>query len=280
MENLALVTLSLLLFTTFLSYRGFRQPGLLERYAFNVNAIFFYKDYKRLFTAGFIHAGWVHLLFNMVALFAFGGEVEKLAGPWLFLLIYAASLLGGSLLALYINRNAGSYTALGASGAVTGLIFFNIALFPSGQIGFMFVPIHLPAWLFGTLYMLLSIAGIRNKAGNIGHDAHLGGAIAGVLAAIIIFPHTAREHLPIIALLLIIPAVFMYFVLSKPDLLLVEKPFDKNKGILNHEDKYNTSRRDLERELDRILDKISSKGMDSLSKKEKDRLDSFSKKER
>src|SRR5688572_9684316 len=136
MENLALVTLSLLLFTILSSYRGFREPGFIEKYSLNVNAIFFYKDYKRLFTSGFIHAGWVHLLFNMVALFAFGGAVEKLAGPWLFLLIYAASLLAGSLLALYINRNAASYSALGASGAVTGLIFFNIALFPSGQIGF------------------------------------------------------------------------------------------------------------------------------------------------
>lgn len=277
MEDLALITLSLLLFTIIVSYRGFREPGFIEKYSLNTNAIFFYKDYKRVFTSGFIHANWIHLLFNMVALYAFGGEVEKLTGPWLFLGIYAASLLAGSLLALYINRNVSEYSAIGASGAVTGLIFFNIALFPSGQIGFMFVPMQLPGWLFGTLYMLLSIAGIRNRAGNIGHEAHLGGAIAGVLAAIILFPHTAREHLPVIALLLIIPAVFMYFVLSKPDLLLVEKPFDKNKGVMNHEDKYNTSRRERDRELDRLLDKISSRGINSLSKNEKERLDNLSK---
>jgi membrane associated rhomboid family serine protease len=276
METLASITILLLVVTVFLSYKGFREPAFLERYFFNVSSILFYRDYKRLITSGFVHANWMHLLFNMVALFAFGAEVEKLTSMWLFPVIYFACLIAGNLLALYINRNLADYTALGASGAISGLIFFTIALFPSGQIGFMFVPFAVPAWLFGTLYMLVTMGGIRFRSGNIGHEAHLGGSIAGVIAAILIYPQAAQQHFLIIALLLVLPGIFIYFLLTKPDLLLVEKPFDKNKGVFNHEDKYNTSKRERERELDLLLDKISSKGIQSLSKKEKEKLDNYS----
>ena len=92
------------------------------------------------------------------------------------------------MLSLFIHRNQGDYDSVGASGAVTGIIFASIALFPGMHIGLLFIPISIPAWLFGLVYVLYSIYGIRSGRNNIGHDAHLGGAMIGLIIAIIMQP--------------------------------------------------------------------------------------------
>src|ERR1051326_8640273 len=150
----SLITLLLVVVTCIFSYIGLRDPFFMERYWFDVDKVLIQKDYKRLITSGFLHLNWWHLIFNMIALLAFGGMLEGMIGIVKFLLIYFASLLGGNLFALWVHKNNGDYSSVGASGAVNGVVFSMIALFPNMGIGFFFIPASIPAWVFGIAYML------------------------------------------------------------------------------------------------------------------------------
>src|SRR3954454_18030029 len=108
----------LILLNLIISYRGFRDRGFFDRYSFIVDAVARQKDYKRLFTAGFLHVNWMHLIFNMLALYFFGSSMEAYLGGAEYLLIYVAGLLGGNLLSLTIHKFNSSYSTVGASGAV------------------------------------------------------------------------------------------------------------------------------------------------------------------
>ena len=116
-----------------------------------------------MFTSGFLHVNWMHLIFNMIALYFFSGSLELYLGPLRFLLIYFASLVGGDALSLFIHRNDSDYDSVGASAGVTGVIFASIALFPGMRIGLLFLPLAIPGWLFGLVYILYSIYGIRSR---------------------------------------------------------------------------------------------------------------------
>lgn len=269
MENLGIGGLLLLLLTVFVSYKGFNNPAFFDQHKFQVGRILGLKEYQRLVTSAFLHGSWTHLLFNMASLYFFSGIVNLYVGPFNFLLIYLASLLGGSLLALYINRNNSSYSAIGASGAVCGIIFAAIALDPSREIGLLLIPYYIPGWLFGFAYILISIWGIKNKTSNIGHEAHLGGAITGMLSAIIMVPEALRMHY-ISILLILLPAVaFLIYLIKNPSFIVTGQIFERAYPYQTIEDRYNAEKRRKERELDLLLDKISERGIESLSKKEK-----------
>lgn len=261
-----------------ISYSGFINHSFFDGYKFEVDSILVKKDYKRLITSGFLHVGWVHLIFNMLSLYFFSGAIEDNLGGLNFLIIYFASLIGGDLLSLYIHRNHGNYSAVGASGAVSGIIFASIALFPGMGIGFFGLPFSIPAWLYGVLYIAFSIYGIRSNKDNIGHDAHLGGALIGMLVALLIEPAAiAGNYLTI--LLIALPAIiFIYLIITRPQILLIDNFYfktHKNHYSIDHQ--YNEARHHEQQEVDRILDKISRKGMSSLSKKEKEKLEAYSK---
>src|SRR5919106_1088002 len=130
------IALLIIIVTAFISYRGLNSHRFLERYTFEVEKVLLYKDYKRLVTSGFVHLSWLHLILNMVTLLLFSSAIENYLGAVKFLLIYFGSLVGGNLLALFIHRNHADYSSVGASGAVNGVIFATIALFPGMGIGF------------------------------------------------------------------------------------------------------------------------------------------------
>lgn len=266
----------ILLLTGFMSWKGISNPAYLNRYAFHIDSILVHKDYKRLVTSGFIHAGWMHLFFNMITLYCFSDALESLLGLPTVLGLYLGSLIGGNLLALYIHRNHGDYSAVGASGAVSGLVFASIALFPGIELRLFLIPYAIPGWLFGLAYVAYSIYGIKSQRDNIGHEAHLGGGLVGMAMAIALHPHILQEnYLPILVITL--PAVaFLYIIISRPYTLMVDKPFGKRTDLLTVEDRYHTSKIERERELDRLLEKIHQKGISSLTKKEKETLDQFS----
>lgn len=159
------------------SYKGFSNNTFLDGYKFEVDKILISKEYKRLITSGFLHVSWMHLIFNMLSLYAFSGLLEYHIGELSFLVIYLTSMVGGNLLALFVHRNHGDYSAVGASGAVCGVIFASIALFPGMELGFFGIPISLPSWLYGIIYVAFSIYGIKSSRDNIGHEAHLGGVL-------------------------------------------------------------------------------------------------------
>lgn len=276
MEEIGFFGLILIGANILISYKGFKSIVYFDKYKFMIDAILIGKDYKRIATSGFLHVGWSHLIFNMISLYIFSGLVESNMGMLNFLLIYFASLIGGGLLSLYIHRNHGDYSAVGASGAVSGLVFASIALFPGLELGLIMIPGSIPSWLFGLLYIAISIYGIKSDRGNIGHDAHLGGALIGMLTAILLEPSVLKINYLPISLVLIPTFVFIYLILTRPHILIINKPmFTDAPKYIDPKIKWNEEKRNKELSIDQILDKINMKGIDSLTEKERKQLEEF-----
>lgn len=278
MNNIGFIGLILIAANVAISYRGFTNSSFLDGYKFEVDKILINKDYKRLISSGFLHVSWTHLIFNMLSLYAFSELLVSQIGDLNYLIIYFTSLIAGNLFALYIHRHHGDYSAVGASGAVCGLIFASIALFPGLGIGFFGLPFSIPSWLYGILYIAYSFYGIKSQKDNIGHEAHLGGALMGMIVALLIRPHSITEnYIPI--LLISIPTIaFIILIIRKPHTLYIDNLYFKthaNQYDIDH--KYNEQKMNEQNELDTLLDKISRKGIDSLSNKEKQRLEELSK---
>lgn len=269
----------LIVSTILFSYKGFRNDSFFEKNKFEVERLLVYKEYKRLVSSGFLHVGWTHLIFNMLSLYVFSGAMENNLGELKFLLIYFSSLLGGNLLSLFIHRAHGDYSSVGASGAISGIIFASIALFPENSIGFFGIPFYIPGWLYGIIYTAFSIYGIRSGKDNIGHEAHLGGALVGMATALIMYPAAFMENYITILVIAIPTIVFIYLITTRPHILLVDNLFYKtHKNYYSIDHKYNDERNNAQKEIDRILDKISRRGMSSLTGSEKEKLKEYSKK--
>ncbi|MFB9078338.1 rhomboid family intramembrane serine protease [Flavobacterium procerum] len=258
------------------SYKGFNDKVFYDKYKFKVDKILINKEYYRLISSSFLHIDWQHLCFNMLSLYFFFGLVEAQLGIPQFLILYFASMIGGDLLALFIHRNHGDYSAVGASGAVCGIIFASIALFPGIGIVLFFV-VSIPAWLYGILYVAYAIYGIKSQRENIGHEAHLGGALIGMLTAIALYPSALKENYITILVISIPCIVFIYLIVTRPHFLLIDNYFFKSKTkYYSIDHKYNEQKKNKQEELDRLLDKIGKNGIGSLTKKEKQRLEELS----
>ncbi len=217
-EAVEAFTVVLMVANGIFSFRGFSNRLFIEKYIFHVGSILGNNEYYRLFTSGFLHANIPHLAFNMLALYSFSQGIGRVIGILDFVLIYFGSLLAGNILALQINRNNPGYRALGASGAVSGVIFASIMMYPGGSISFLFLPIAIPSWLFGIGFILVSIYGMRSGLGNLGHEAHLGGAIAGVLISLLIEPKLLLARPLLVAALIVPAAVYLILLVKRPDL--------------------------------------------------------------
>jgi membrane associated rhomboid family serine protease len=182
------VTVFIICITGFISWKAFSNLNILEQYMFTPTRILRNKEYHRLMTSALIHGSWIHLLFNMFSFYSFGGLIEQAYSPYVLLFIYLSSILGGSLLSLVLHRNNVAYRALGASGGVCGVIFASIFLVPGGSVYIFPIPVPIPSWLFAILFILFSFYGMRKQLGNIGHDAHLGGALTGLAVATVMYP--------------------------------------------------------------------------------------------
>jgi len=280
MPGTGISTILLIVINLVFSYKGFTNEQLFDGYKFEVDKILLKKDYKRLITSGFLHVGWTHLIFNMITLYAFSGLLENNLGEAKFLIIYFASLVGGNLLTLFVHRHHEDYSAVGASGAICGIIFASIALFPGIGIGFFGLGFSIPSWLYGVLYVGFSIYGIRSKKDNIGPEAHLGGALIGMLVALLFEPAAFLENYFTVLIITVPTIVFIYIIVTRPHILLIDNfyfkaHYNKNYSI---DHRYNEEKINRQKEIDRILDKISKRGMNSLSEKEKQQLKEFSQK--
>lgn len=276
MSNEGIIGIVLIILNVIVSYYGLKNHSFLDGYKFEVDSILIRKDYKRLITSGFLHVSWGHLIFNMISLYAFSDSLELTLGIGQFIVIYFASLIGGNLFALFVHRNHGDYSAVGASGAIAGVIFASIALFPGIEIGFIILPFHIPGWIFGILYIVVSIYGIRSGRDNIGHEAHLGGALVGVIISLMMRPDALTNNFWVIAFILIPMATFTFVVITRPHYLLVDSFFHKSQErFYNVDQRYNAEKINQQQEVDKILDKINRKGMNSLTKAEKEKLNKY-----
>ncbi|MCK5781636.1 MAG: rhomboid family intramembrane serine protease [Flavobacteriales bacterium] len=200
--------------TALISYKGFNDRNFFEKYMLRVGSIINGKEYIRMISSGFLHADWMHLFFNMFTLYFFGPEVLYFAGLGNFLLIYLGSLLFGNIISIYFNRTNWMYSAIGASGAVSGVIFSAIILYPSMSLYIIPIPFPIPGWLFGIGYVAYSIYGMKNTQGNIGHSAHLGGGISGILITLLLMPEVLVNSWLTI-LLILVPFVILLIIERK-----------------------------------------------------------------
>ncbi len=279
-ELQAIATLLVLGVTIYVSYRGFESGQFLEAYIFSPVHVLRDRQYHRLITSGFLHADWMHLLFNMFSLYSFGRHIELVFGRREFLLIYFSAILGGGLLSLYLHRHH-DYRALGASGGVCGIIFASIFLLPGGGVRIFPLPISIPSWLYAILFILVSFSGMRTQRSNIGHDAHLGGALVGLAVATLLHPKIiARSPILYPTVVAISGALFVY-AYRFPFHPQRSSPFTRGHWQRMWTDARakaaEKSRQADEETLDRLLGKISQSGMHSLSAAEKAKLTRISK---
>lgn len=182
------------------SMRGFKDYSFFEQYKFNIGAL--QRGEKiRMISSGFLHVNWQHLMFNMISLYFFAHIVINQLGALNFYLVYLFSLLAGNLLSFYFHKNEPFYSAVGASGAVTGIVYSAILLRPDMHMFIYFIPIPIPSYVVGVGYLLFSIYGMKTKLGNIGHDAHFGGAVGGYLMTLFLAPWIFEYHFWMVALL-------------------------------------------------------------------------------
>jgi len=177
-----MLTFVLIAITALLSWQAFEKPRLLERLILWPPAIDRQKQYDRLLTHGFVHADWTHLLFNMLTLYFFGRDIERvmsqLIGPIGFVLFYLSAIVVAILPTYLRHRHDPRYSSLGASGGVSAVLFAYILLRPWALI---FIPVPVPAIVYAVGYVAYSFWKDRQGGGNVNHMAHLSGAIYGVL---------------------------------------------------------------------------------------------------
>jgi membrane associated rhomboid family serine protease len=205
------VLIAIIVVNVLISYKGFNDLSFFRKYEFHVGSIRA-GEQIRMLSSGFLHVDMTHLIFNMLTLWFFAPVVISYLGAFSFGLIYFGSLIFGSLLTMVFHKNDYGYRAVGASGAVTGVLYSAILLQPDMMLGIFFV-IPMPAYIFGILYLLYSIYGMKAKNDNIGHTAHFGGAVGGYLITLLKEPTLLVDH-TLMVILLAIPIIIL-FVMEK-----------------------------------------------------------------
>ena len=186
------ITLIIIILTVLVSLGGFNNRKIIDDLIFYPPAISRQNQWYRFFTNGFIHADYGHLIFNMISLYFLGRFVEQGlemlfsgSGKWLYVVLYVTAL-AASLLPTYAkHKNDPYYRSLGASGAVSAVIFAGLMLVPTVELFIFLIPIPIPGFVFGPLYLLISFYMDRKGGGGINHSAHLWGALYGLLFIIV-----------------------------------------------------------------------------------------------
>lgn len=194
------MVLGLILLTAFLSWQGFQNLAFLERMLFIPYRSKHNAEWYRFFTHMFVHLDWSHLLFNMLTLWFIGGFLAEeyqlifgiVKGTYYFAMLYLMGGLFATLYSFYKHQDQSYYRSLGASGAVTAVLFAFIAAHPTQGLMLMFIPIPIPAYLFGPIYLLIEFYAFRKGNTGIAHDAHISGALAGILFVFIFLPGYAQ----------------------------------------------------------------------------------------
>lgn len=201
----------LILITVIFSYKGFNDLHFFRKFEFHIGKIQ-EGEQIRMLSSGFLHADIGHLFFNMFTLYMFAPVVINYFGDFWFFVVYISSLGCGSLLTLEMYKNQYHYSAIGASGAVTGILYSAILLQPDMTLGLFYI-LPIPAYLFGIGYLLYSIYGMKANNDSIGHAAHFGGAIGGYVVTLIKQPEMLTEN-TLMLILLTIP-ILVLFILIK-----------------------------------------------------------------
>lgn len=201
------ILIAIIIGNALISYKAFTDTFFFRKYEFHIGSIRA-GEQIRMLTSGFLHVDTSHLFFNMFTLYMFAPYVIENLGVLFFVYIYFASLIAGNLLTLYFHKDDYNYRAVGASGAVMGIIYSAILLEPN-----LYMYGFIPGYIFGFIYLLFSIYGMKAKKDNIGHVAHFGGAIGGYVITLARDPELFQsETITVVALL--IPIIVLFFLLK------------------------------------------------------------------
>jgi membrane associated rhomboid family serine protease len=198
--------LIILIINIAISWQAFQNLELKERLLFTPYTVKRNREIYRLFSHLFIHADITHLAFNMLSLYSLGSMFEQqlnfsygfLIGSIHFLLLYFLGGLASAFVIYFRNQDNASYRSLGASGAVSAVIFASIIWNPTMTLMIMFIPIPIPAYLFGPIYLLIEFFALRRGGTGIAHDAHIGGALFGFLYVLILDIEKGKQFFELI----------------------------------------------------------------------------------
>ncbi|MGI8598784.1 MAG: rhomboid family intramembrane serine protease [Chitinophagaceae bacterium] len=186
------ITLIIIIITAIISISGFSNQNVIEKFIFYPPAVTNDNQWYRFITCGFIHADYGHLIFNMLSLYFFGRYVESSlvdifgeSGTWLYIILYLSALFVSLLPTYFKNKNNHNYRSLGASGAVSAVIFAGLMIAPETEVFIFFIPIPIPGFIFAPLYLLISAMMDRKGGSNINHSAHIWGAVYGLIFIIV-----------------------------------------------------------------------------------------------
>lgn len=205
-----ILLITIIAINAIVSFKGFEDQMFFRKYEFHSGSIRA-GEQIRMLTSGFLHVDIAHLAFNMLTLYFFAPILLNQFNDLWFLYVYFGSLVCGSLLTYYFHKDEYHYRAVGASGAVTGVIYSAILLYPEMDLYLFFIPIGIPGYVFGIGYLLYSIYGMKAKRDNIGHTAHFGGAIGGYLITLVKEPQMIHENTKMVVLLAI-PILILFYL--------------------------------------------------------------------
>lgn len=197
------ITYIILGITGWVTYKAFQDGQLKWKFVFNAYQIKHRNEWYRLFSHGLIHADWIHFGFNAYVLFSFGRIVELTylqvfgitKGYVNYILLYVGALAVSCFYSFAKHHDNPNYNALGASGAVSAVLFSSIAIYPTMPLQIIFIPINIPAWIMGGLYLLYSNYMAKKQMDNIGHDAHFWGAVFGFVVTFVFDPSLFAEFI-------------------------------------------------------------------------------------
>jgi len=198
--NIDKILLFIIIANVLASIKGFNDRLFFDKYKFQMGAIQ-RGEKMRMLTSAFLHVDYMHLILNMYVLYIFAPIIIIKLGVVKFLVLYFGSLLAGSLFTMYFHKKELYYSAVGASGAVAGIIYAAILLNPNMRLIMFPLPIPIPGYIFGLGYLLYSIYGMKKQLGNVGHSAHLGGAIGGYALMLLVYPVIFTQSFTVVILL-------------------------------------------------------------------------------
>ncbi len=194
------VSIFILIITVGISlYTLYSNQRLLNMLVLHPYSLIRYNRYYTLITSGFVHGSMVHLMFNMFTFFFFAMQLESLIGSLRFALIYFASLVFADLTTVFKQKDNPDYSALGASGAISAIVFSSILYTPTAKMYVMLLPIGIPAFIFGPLYLSYCYYAAKYQGDNVNHDAHLWGALSGVILTVILDPSVVQHFISFFA---------------------------------------------------------------------------------
>ncbi len=200
------ITVIIIIITCIISIAAFQNENLLRKFIFSPYTVA--RDssqYFRFLTSGLIHGSWIHLLLNMYVLWMFGYITEQYfsgvfypAGTALFIAMYILAIPISETVSFIKHKDNYSYASLGASGAVSAVVFASILFEPTNKLYIIFIPIGIPAFIFGPLYLAYSAYMSKQNIDNIGHDAHFFGAVFGFVFPLLFKPELLLRFFAII----------------------------------------------------------------------------------